>query len=313
MNTIIPVASGKGGVGKTLLCANIALALAAKAKTTVLADLDLGASNLHTLLGINNRHDGIGDLINTKNKELTVGSLVMPTDYDRVFLVPGDCLVPGTANLPSFRKKKLQTDLQALVADFVIADLSSGSSYNTVDFYLMSKTGIVVVTPQTTSILNAYSFIKTAVWRLLSRSYSAKSAERDLIDEFMGGRIERDSHSIAALVEMLAAIDESAAEYAREQLRTFVPRIVVNEVRRQLDIQIAARLRGVVKRNLSIQIDYIGYIPYEPRVDQTILHRRPAYTILDGSQFNRAVDALAGRLIGPTDRSFENARRVQTR
>ncbi|MDE7140034.1 MAG: P-loop NTPase, partial [Treponemataceae bacterium] len=48
---IIPIASGKGGVGKSLLSANLSIALAQAGKKIILADLDLGASNLHLVLG----------------------------------------------------------------------------------------------------------------------------------------------------------------------------------------------------------------------------------------------------------------------
>lgn len=297
MNTIIPVASGKGGVGKTVLCANIGLALAAKDKATVLVDLDLGGSNLHTMLGVNNRQDGIGDLVYSKDREMTVGSLVIPTAFDRLFLVPGDCLVPGTANLPSFRKKKLQSDLHSLVSDFVIVDLSSGSSYNTVDFFLMAKAGLVVVTPETTSILNAYSFLKTAVWRLLYRSYPAKSEQRDLIDQFMTGRIEKNARPVQSLIERIAEIDEASASYAEEQLREFTPRIVINEGRYEEDLRIAAKLREVVARNLGIHVEYIGFVPYDSRVPLSVIRRRPAYGMKNGGRFRRGLDEIASRLI----------------
>ncbi|HPE35715.1 MAG TPA: P-loop NTPase, partial [Spirochaetales bacterium] len=56
MGTVIPVASGKGGVGKTVVAANLGLALSALGKTVVLVDLDLGGANLHTVLGVRNRH-----------------------------------------------------------------------------------------------------------------------------------------------------------------------------------------------------------------------------------------------------------------
>ena len=51
MSQIIPIASGKGGVGKSLLSANLAIALGQQGKSVVLADLDLGASNLHLVIG----------------------------------------------------------------------------------------------------------------------------------------------------------------------------------------------------------------------------------------------------------------------
>jgi flagellar biosynthesis protein FlhG len=61
---IIPIASGKGGVGKSFLTANLAMALAAMGHRVIAVDLDLGGSNLHTFLGLANRYPGIGDFIN---------------------------------------------------------------------------------------------------------------------------------------------------------------------------------------------------------------------------------------------------------
>jgi flagellar biosynthesis protein FlhG len=60
---IIPVAGGKGGVGKTHITANLALALADQGYATIAVDLDLGNSNLHSLLGLPNQYPGIGDFL----------------------------------------------------------------------------------------------------------------------------------------------------------------------------------------------------------------------------------------------------------
>ena len=58
MVNILPVASGKGGVGKTSLSMNLAILLAQKNKKVILADFDFGGANLHTLLGLKNNHAG---------------------------------------------------------------------------------------------------------------------------------------------------------------------------------------------------------------------------------------------------------------
>lgn len=86
MAIILPVASGKGGVGKSIFAVNCAAALAGLGKTTVLIDLDLGASNLHTLLGIKNRHPGIGNLI--YRTESNLEALLIETGIPRLFLYP---------------------------------------------------------------------------------------------------------------------------------------------------------------------------------------------------------------------------------
>ena len=67
---IIPVASGKGGVGKTFLTANLAFALAEMGHPTVAIDMDLGGSNLHSFLGLSNQFSGLGDFLKARSAEL---------------------------------------------------------------------------------------------------------------------------------------------------------------------------------------------------------------------------------------------------
>ena len=97
MGVLIPIGSGKGGVGKTVFAANLGVVLASRGKTVVLVDLDLGGANLHTCLGVRNTHPGVGSIVWKKEKRLE--NLIVPTGVDRLFLVPGDNLLPGTANL----------------------------------------------------------------------------------------------------------------------------------------------------------------------------------------------------------------------
>jgi flagellar biosynthesis protein FlhG len=88
MQYLVPIASGKGGVGKTLLAAQSGASLwRCSKKTVILIDLDLGGSNLHTVLGIRNRHPGIGHFIYRKVD--SVEQLVVPTSQERLFFIPG--------------------------------------------------------------------------------------------------------------------------------------------------------------------------------------------------------------------------------
>ena len=216
MNTIIPIASGKGGVGKTIFTANLGITLAKMGKTVIAIDLDLGSSNLHTCLGIKNRHPGIGNFI--YNKGVTLESLIVKTDFDRLYFIPGDSLIPGTANLQYFIKKKLLKAIQNLVADYVLIDLGAGSSYNIIDFFLISKTGLLITTPETTSILSAYAFLKSTVFRMLFRSFPVKSKERELIHNFLTERIEGTDNSFLSLTKLLRTINPVSGDYALKQI-----------------------------------------------------------------------------------------------
>lgn len=295
MVTILPIASGKGGVGKTVLSANLGVALAKAGKTVVLMDLDLGGSNLHTVLGVRNRHAGVGNLIFRQEEELE--SLLVPTSQDRLFLIPGDALLPGTANLPYFRKQKIIKETAALVADFVILDLGSGTTYNTVDFFLAGSDGVIVCTPETTSILNAYSFIKTSVYRILYRSFPSKSPERGTVQSFIEERIEGSDDSFDTLRTRLGEISDNAAEVCRKCLKDFRPRVVLNMGRSPEDLEIGRRLRTISRRNLGIEVNFIGYLPREELMTESIIQRKPVIDLNPTGAFARSLAMISQRII----------------
>jgi flagellar biosynthesis protein FlhG len=302
MTTIIPVASGKGGVGKTVFTANVGVSLARAGKTVILVDLDLGGSNLHTCLGEKNDKSGIGNYIYKQERSLE--SLLVETREPRLYFIPGDSLLPGTANLPYFRKVKIIRELGGLIADFVILDLGSGTSYNTIDFFLTSTAGILVVTPETTSILNAYSFVKAALFRMIYRSFPARSEERQVIGEFTSERLEGTQRSMRALVERLGHVSREAAETAASQLHSFLPRVVLNMGRSNRDVPLGAKLRQVARKNLNLEVQYIGFLPRDEEVSTSILQRSPLLSINPDSPFARALSSVTSRLISePTPKT----------
>lgn len=295
MTTILPVASGKGGVGKTVLSANLGVALARAGKTVVLVDLDLGASNLHTVLGVKNRYPGVGNLIYKQEDNLE--ALLVETTERRLYLIPGDSLLPGTANLPYFRKQAIIKALRNLVADFVILDLGSGTAYNTVDFYLVGTGGIVVTTPETTAILNAYSFIKTAIYRMLYRSFPNKSEEREAVRRFFTKKIEGADLSASALASELRLLSEDAERTARQQLASFQPRVVINMAGSPEEIRLGARLRQIARRNLDVDVEYVGFILRDETVSRSIIDRQPTIVANPKIQFSRSINAIAEKVV----------------
>jgi len=294
MNTIIPIASGKGGVGKTIFTANLGITLAKMGKTVILIDLDLGSSNLHTCLGIKNSYPGIGNYI--YKKEISLESLIVKTEIDHLYFIPGDSLIPGTANMQYFVKKKLIRDIQNLVADYILLDLGAGTSYNIIDFFLISKSGIVVTTPETTSILSAYAFLKTTIYRMLFRSFPAKSNERELIKKFLIEKIEGTDNSFLNLVEQLGELDNQSGILAEKQITNFFPRVVLNIGRNKQALSLGLKLRQICKKNIGINMEYIGFIEYTDQVSLSIIKRTPLVLSNPNTQFSRALYSIAEHL-----------------
>ena len=152
---IIPIASGKGGVGKSLVSANLAIALAQSGKRVVLVDLDLGASNLHLVLGNQSPKAGLGTFL-TGNSEFE--EIIVPTDYANLMFIPGDSEIPGMSSIKSAQKNMLIKKLQAANCDFLLIDLGAGTHLSILDFFLLSPQGILVTAPTVTAILDGYLF-----------------------------------------------------------------------------------------------------------------------------------------------------------
>src|ERR1051325_11641020 len=143
--TIIPVAGGKGGVGKSFITANLAIALAQRGHRTVAVDLDLGNSNLHSLLGLENCYAGVGDYLKSAMNCLPE-QLIVETGIPNLGFIPGDARMPFMANLKVPEKTRLVKFLRSISARYVLLDLSAGTPYNTLDLFRLGSSGIVVTT-----------------------------------------------------------------------------------------------------------------------------------------------------------------------
>lgn len=294
MSVIIPVASGKGGVGKSTVTANLAIALARSGRTVAAVDLDLGASNLHTCLGVRNTGDGVATFLLKKEQSLL--PLLVETDYPGLRLLPGDGLIPGTMNIPFYIKRKLLQGLTQLPFDYILLDLSAGSSTNTLDFFLLSPLGLIVTLPETTALLNAYAFLKAAAFRFLNLSFPAKSSERDIIEAFMTQKIESSGKNMLELVGQLAALNPASGARARQALERFHPGVIINMGKGRDDLSIGVKLREIVRKNLTTDVTYMAYLPWEESARTAINARKPLSELSPGSGFVKAISQLAAQI-----------------
>lgn len=302
MTTILPIASGKGGTGKTFFSVNLGTALALKRKTVILIDLDLGGSNLHTWLGIRNKNPGIGDLIYKKERNLK--SLIIQTNIERLFFIPGDTLLTGTANLDFTVKKKIIKEIKSLIADYIIIDLGSGTSFNTIDFFLSSSSGIIVTTPDITSVLNAYSFLKAVLYRILYNSFAPNSMERKAISFFVHSHIEGKSISFLKIFENLYKINPDSAEKAKTRINVYLPKIVVNMINNINDLSINIKLRQIAGKNLGLKMEYIGCLFNNPYAAESLIKRKPLILLRPESSFSKSMDTIIKNIIAFSFRKY---------
>ena len=128
------IGGGKGGVGKSLITANLSICLALMGHKVVSIDLDLGGANLHTCLGVPIPERTLSDYMSKKVTELE--ELLTPTPINNLSIISGAQDDVGIANLKQLQKAKLLSKLNTLHADYVILDLGAGTTFNTIDFFI---------------------------------------------------------------------------------------------------------------------------------------------------------------------------------
>jgi flagellar biosynthesis protein FlhG len=156
MTRIVAITSGKGGVGKTNLSVNLALHLAASGSRTCLFDADLGLANVNILLGLNPEHT-LDDVL-FHGKDLRD---VVIRDHRGIDLIPGSSGVERMANLNGEDADRLiRSFAQMSEYDFFLLDTSAGISRNVLCFCLALQEVILVITPEPTSLTDAYALLK---------------------------------------------------------------------------------------------------------------------------------------------------------
>ncbi|TVR03408.1 MAG: MinD/ParA family protein [Spirochaetaceae bacterium] len=153
---IITVASGKGGVGKTNISTNLAIAYAKLGKRVILMDADLGLANVNVVLGIIPKYN----LYHLIRKQKSMKEIIMDTAYG-IQIVAGASGFAKIANLSEDERRAFVGELSEMSnAEIIIIDTSAGVSNNVLSFVAAADEAIIVTTPEPTAITDAYGIIK---------------------------------------------------------------------------------------------------------------------------------------------------------
>jgi len=155
---IITVTSGKGGVGKSNIAVNLAIALAEYNKKTIVLDADLGLANIDVIVGISPQENLASVIFGEKNI-----SDVICSGPRGIRIIPGGSGIHELADLSAEQLERFVAKLSHLegTADYLIIDTSAGLAPSVMSFTLAADEVILVATPEPTSITDAYGLIKT--------------------------------------------------------------------------------------------------------------------------------------------------------
>ena len=278
---IIAVGGGKGGVGKSLFAVNLAVLLCQRGFDTVIADLDLGGANLHLYLGDRKMSKTINQYLNNKVADLQD---TITENRHGPRLIGGDSSELGAANIGFARKLKLMRAFRKLKADFVVVDLGGDISFNILDFFLAADYQLVMCAPEPAAYLDAYRFIKVALYRKLTRLFGAESKFlpmkdvklEQLIEQAISPNAKLRVKRIEQLVELVSKEQPQSLGILNEAIADFRPMLLLNKVAEGKDIsQIVDTVCNVSKKMLSLNVDYLGQIPVSTELERSALELIP--------------------------------------
>ncbi|MEI8346182.1 MAG: AAA family ATPase [Pseudomonadota bacterium] len=287
------IGGGKGGVGKSLITANLSICLALMGYKVVSIDLDLGGANLHTCLGVPIPEKTLSDYMTKKVSSLE--DLLTPTPISNLSIISGAQDDVGIANLKQMQKAKLLNKLNNLRADFILLDLGAGTSFNTLDFFLSADQGILTALPEPTSIENTYRFIKSTYHRKLKMIEDLYEIG-PLIDQAMNTKISNNA-TPADIINRAIEINPTVGLRLKAEINRFTPKLIINQVRTQSDIDIGFSMKIICKKYFGINLDYVGYLDYDATVWQSVKKRRPLLMEFPNSSLVGNFDRIVHRLL----------------
>ncbi len=287
------IGGGKGGSGKSFITVNMGICLSKLGVRVILIDADLGGANLHTFLGIPPPSRSLSDFIKKRISRLQ--EALVPTGVPHLQLLTGAQDLLNAADAKSVQRRKLLHSIQSLESDYILVDLGGGNSLSVLDFFLMSDGGILVVTPEPTSIENTYRFLKSAFYRRLRQAVSSHPV-KTLIDESMDQKNEMGIENPHDLLRAVRRIDEEDAKRLIEETENFRPNLILNQVRSKKDIEIGFSIRSACHKYFGIRLHYLGYVAYDQEVSNSIRRRRPLILENKQSRAAQCVREIASKL-----------------
>jgi flagellar biosynthesis protein FlhG len=268
---ILAVGGGKGGIGKSLISANLGIELARRGLKVAVLDFDLGGANLHTCLGVDQPRLTLSDFVMRRVE--TLGEVLTDTGVPNLSLVSGALDALDMANPLYQQKLRLLRAVQGLDVDVALLDLGAGTGFNVLDFFLLADHGVLTLVPEPTSVENAYRFLKAAFFRRL-RAVETVYGLTEVLDEVMRGPASRTA-APAQILEKVQRRDPAAGEALAREMAAFRPLVVVNQVREDADLLVGEGICSAWRRFFGLDMGYLGAVRHDEGAWRAVRDRRP--------------------------------------
>lgn len=272
MSNIIAIASGKGGVGKSFLAANLAFAFRENKAKILLVDCDLGGANLHHFLGINPPEKTIYSYL----RESTSFEDIIYHINDYIDFIAGTSDVLGMHHIQYFEKLRILNKMQNLLYDYIILDLGAGTSFNVLDFFNIASYKVLVVTSEQTSVENAYGFLKIAFLREAEKTFKNEVSLKNFCDNLK--RKSGSLKNISILRKHLTDVSNSYEQKLDSLIGNYKIGIILNMIKKRNELNFFFLLDFIVNKYLGFHIEKLGFIPYDNFVGESLKTQKVYYS-----------------------------------
>lgn len=291
--SIWAVAGGKGGVGRSLLAANLGIQLARAGRRVVLVDLDLQGSNLHTYLGYQRLPRALADFASGKVALLSELACETPTTHLRII---GGLQRCDLRDDPVAFVRQVAEQFSTLSADHVIVDCGSGRWPATVATFAEATVGILVTTPDPAAIESVYLFAESYLRWCLVRALTGETMGtiQDLMKE---AGVDPERMSFRQFMTRLGGIDSAARDAIAALIRRTRLELLLNQVRGDADEDAAACLASGFRKLFGIPLATGGIIEYDLSILQAVQKRRPLSQQYPNAASTKEIARASARLL----------------
>lgn len=264
---IIAVGGGKGGVGKSFVSSSLAIFLAQLGFDTIAVDLDLGGANLHTYLGVPLNGRGINEYI--VDSQIEFRDLFQQTQWPKLKMISGTSEVFDVANIDDAQKSRVMSAIYHNKADFTVLDLSAGTHQSTLDFFLMARHKVTVITPDPSSVENAYRFLKASFFRKLRR-YEHQLQLKNQIDELLDNKNTHNIRNPSDLMRALVEREPVLGLKLKNIINDLNFEVVLNQARTRQEMDMGMALQSVCNKYFGFPCEFLGSLEYDNAVWQSL-------------------------------------------
>jgi flagellar biosynthesis protein FlhG len=236
----------------------------------------------------------LADFVAQREEDLE--KLVLDTPIANLRLIAATDGNLATPQPSHSRRVQLMRALRKLSADFVFLDLGAGTNAAAMDYFLIGEDGVVVITPEPTSVENAYGFIRAAFYRRLRLAMVSHDV-RKIVTLAMDQRNERGIRTPLDLLREIQDLDSAEGARFVNTMRAFRPRLIINDVRTAEDIKLGFSIKSVCHKYFGIDAEYLGYVNHDDTARHSVRARRPLIDVYPRSDAAIYISRIARKLL----------------